>query len=317
MDMSSYYIENETDAFNSLRIHDFERMVFNFDEKFSKEELLKNIQNNFNSLYKKYNYKFIDDYHVMDHVPNENIETNREDWPIEYKYNQDFFRCDNFKKDHRGLHIVFSGCSNTEGIGSNIEDTWSHMLHSEISRSTKTSGYFNLAKGGLGTQSIISNFLIYVKKYGAPDVFIVLHPNILRNYFWNSERKFWTFEQKSPAFPGDKEYLNYKELYMDKFLNWVVEWNLFLNYCKLIGTKVIWSTWAHDETQNILNTDIFSDSFLALNEISKDLIDEYCPQGICPKGMINARDVHPGKIFHKNVYNLFYNELKKRGIAND
>jgi hypothetical protein len=317
MDMTKYHLENQIAASSSLKMNNFERMAFNFDESFSKDELINNIKSNFNDPYKKYNYKFIDNYHITDHVPNEFLESNREDWPIEYKFNQDFFRCDNFKGDHDGLHIVFSGCSNTEGIGSNIEDTWSHMLYSDISKSMKTSGYFNLAKGGSGTQTIVSGFMLYVKKYGIPDVLVVLHPNILRNYKWNSDRKVWNFDQEHPVGSDDPNFGRYRDLYLNQVLNWAFEWNLFLNYCKIIGTKVLWSTWDPEETKNIVTLDLFPDSFITLPPISKELIAKECPDGICPKNMTDARDGHPGKIFHKNVYNLFWNELVKRGIVND
>jgi hypothetical protein len=316
-DLHNYFIKKHNQAYNSLRMNDFDRMSFNFDEEFSKNELLNLIQNNFNQDKKDYNYRFKDNYHIVDHLPNESLDLNSDYWPVEYKYNQDFFRCDNFTKEHDGMHVVFSGCSNTEGVGSNIEDTWSHMIYSNLSKSTKLSGYFNLGKAGSGTQNMIANFSTYVERYGAPDLLIILHPNILRNYRWKDEKKRWEFEQENPAFVRDPNFEEYLAMYMEEVLNWVVSWNLFISYCSAIGTQIIWSTWDHEEAQNVVNMQLFTDTFLELPVISKELIEKECPNGKCGKGMINARDVHPGKIFHKNVYNLFWNELKTRGIVND
>jgi hypothetical protein len=316
-EIQDYIIKETNRSINSLKLYDFDRMSFNFDEEFSKNDLINLIKNNFNQHKKIYNYVFKDGYHTMEHVPNEYLDLESDYWFVEYKFNEDFFRCDNFKKDHDGLHVVFSGCSNTEGIGSNIEDTWSHMIYSDLSKITKTSGYFNLAKGGAGTQNIVSNFTKYVEKFGAPDLLMILHPNILRNYRWKQQKQKWEFDQESPANSAGKEFEEYYNKYLNEILNWIVEWNLFIKYCESIGTKIICCTWDAKEEKNIIEMELFRDTFLPLPAVSQELIKEFCPDGKCGKGMINARDVHPGKIFHKNVYNVFWNELKARGIVND
>ena len=260
-----YHVIKNKQSVSSLKLNDFERMSFNFDEHFSKDELLSLIKNNFNNEYKKYNYRLVDNYHIIDHLPNENLDTTKSYLPVEYKYNEDFFRCDNFKKEHDGMHILFSGCSNTEGVGINIKDTWTDMLYSNLSKSIKTSGYFNLAKGGAGTQNIVSNFITYVDRYGAPDLLLVLHPNILRNYRWNDDRNSWEFKQDLPLTPKDKNDHEYVDSYMDEILNWAVQWNLFLNYCESIGTKVLWSTWDRGKERELINIKFFSDTFLQVS----------------------------------------------------
>ena len=55
------------------------------------------------------------------------------DKSVEYNLNEDYFRSDNFKKEHDGLHILFSGCSESEGVGANIEYAWTHILYKKIS----------------------------------------------------------------------------------------------------------------------------------------------------------------------------------------
>lgn len=314
---NNYNIALNKQSANSLKIDGFERMSFNFDEDFSKEDLLSLIKNNFNKDDKEYNYRFVNGYHIIDHLPNENLDLTKSYYSVEYKYNEDFFRCDNFKNSHEGFHVLFSGCSNTEGVGCNIQDTWTDMVYSSLSKSIKTSGYFNLAKGGMGTQNIVSNFITYVEKYGAPDLFIVLHPNLLRSYRWSSQRNQWEFKQDLPPSPKLKNVNEYREAYMNEILNWFVEWNLFISYCNSVGTKIIWSTWEHQESASIINSGLFDETFVELPSISKELIQKECPDGKCADLVMNARDGHPGTIFHKNVYNLFWETLKTKGIVND
>ena len=68
-----------------------------------------------------------------------------DDGSVNYYYNTESFRCDEFKKDHDGLHILFAGCSETEGIGGNVEDAWPTMLLNKMK--SKNSGFFNIGTG--------------------------------------------------------------------------------------------------------------------------------------------------------------------------
>ena len=56
------------------------------------------------------------------HKASSETEIKDTDKSVEYKYNDMFFRSDNFITSHDGLHILFSGCSESEGVGDNIEN---------------------------------------------------------------------------------------------------------------------------------------------------------------------------------------------------
>jgi hypothetical protein len=305
-------------AIDSLRLNSFERMWANFEEDDGSKRVIQSIKDGFNTD-KKYEYYEKDGYHIIDNIPTETVHKDKEHLTVEYKYNSDFFRSDHFKKEHDGLHIVFTGCSNTEGVGLNINQTWSHMLHSRISEKIKTSGYFNLGKGGCGWHNIISNFQVYVNDFGAPDILFVLHPNILRGYDWdNNFNDRWSYSQTDPV---SKETINNQkliELHKKNFLNWVVAWNLFIRYCESLGTKVLWSTWDFWENQNIIDLGFFNDTYISIPpEPSYDLIMSHCPDGKCKDNDIHARDGHPGFLTHKTWYNGFWKELLDRGWIDD
>ena len=48
-----------------------------------------------------------------------------DDGSIIYKYNNHGMRCEDFKVLHEGKHILFAGCSYTEGASIEIENLWS------------------------------------------------------------------------------------------------------------------------------------------------------------------------------------------------
>jgi hypothetical protein len=107
------------------------------------------------------------------------------DKSVTYSYNSLGFRSDEFTKDHRGAHILFAGCSETEGVGDILEHCWSYMTYKELSKETDVSGFFNLSKYGWGYDIILSNIMTYINSYGKPDKIFILFPNIGRFYQWD------------------------------------------------------------------------------------------------------------------------------------
>jgi hypothetical protein len=314
--LEKFIIPNSRDAVQSLNLDGFERMWANFNSEEDRDRLIDLINNNFYTD-KQYSYCMKDGYHIIDNIPTESVRKGRESFHVEYRYNSDFFRSEHFTNVHDGLHIVFAGCSNTEGVGANIEKTWSHMLYSEISKRIKTSGYFNLGKGGSGWHIVIQNFQTYVDRFGRPDILFVLHPNILRDYEWEKDLGRWNYNQTDPV---SKDTINNKDYIVNHrkhFMDWAVAWNLFLSYCSSIGTKVLWSTWDIYENQNIIDLGIFNDSYITIDDVSEELVKSMCPGGKCGDGYIEARDGHPGFLNQTNWYNGFWQELVDRGWIND
>lgn len=264
--------------------------------------------------YSNYNYCLIDEYHIMDVIPVDIIREECKDWKVKYKYNRDWFRSDHFKTEHDGLHIVFSGCSNTEGIGTDIENTWSHMLYTEISKTNNVSGYFNLARAGAGWHRIIQNFHAYVNGYGSPDYFFILMPNILRNFKWDDNG--WRYEQFNPwAEPENRE--KYIEMHRKEFPVWALMWYSFIDYCKSMGTTVIWSTWDEWELENIESIDQFKDTFFTINPLTKEEIAEKYSHLIDRKDAARVRDGHDGYVQQTVWYDGFKEQLRKVGILNE
>jgi len=284
------------------------------------------------------NHRFDGEYHLFDILPVENVNPEKLKWEVLYKYNKDWYRSDTFKKDHDGLHILFAGCSNTEGVGNNIDNVWPKIVYNEISKDYKTSGFFNLGRGGYGWHKIISAVLEYCNKYTSPDILVINHPNILRSYYWIEEEKRWMYTQQFPyaterkiqdkilleAMKDDNplKFLNispYPTLYEERqaFPIWATAWNLFIEFCKAKNIKVVWTTWDDPTGNNIESSRIFEDTFFRIKEADQKFIDKHRPDGNFLDWDLKARDGHPGYLTNLCWAEEFLNVINDRGILDE
>lgn len=290
------------------------------------------------NFYEKFNYRFDGEYHVLDFLPIENVVPGKEKWPVLYKYNKDWYRSDTFKNEHEGLHILFAGCSNTEGVGNAVENVWPRIVYDQISKDYNTSGFFNLGRAGYGWHKIISSILEYCNKYGAPDVLLINHPNILRNYYWVEEESRWTYTQQFPYATerkvqnkifkekkGDGDPLSdlglspYPTLYEERqaFPIWATAWNLFVEFCKSNQIKIVWTIWDHPTGNNINESKLFEDTFFSTREADQDFITDHRPDGKFKDGDLRARDGHPGYLTNLCWAEEFLKVIKDREILDE
>lgn len=262
-------------------------------------------------------------------VPPENNAT--DDGSVKYFYNSELFRCDEFTNSHQGQHILFSGCSETEGVGGNIEDAWSHMLYTKMSKEIKTSGFFNLSRAGWGWNRIILNCLIYFKKYGYPDLLFILLPNCQRKFDYSAVGHLndegmsmgnWKHIQKYPLekyfnnlpINNDNVFSNAKE-YNEDFVNFLIGWKMFNKICQDNNVQLFFSTWEQTDHANLLNLNMFSNFCDIWNIDEKKHIKDFYLNNKKQKTDIKKRDGHAGRLKHFIWSEQFYN--KHKGIKND
>lgn len=256
----------------------------------------------------------VDDY-LWTTIPPEYLKEKNviDDKSIKYLYNLDFFRSDNFKKDHDKKHILFSGCSETEGVGGNLEDAWSYMLYNKIKEDEKLSGFFNLGKSGFGYQRIISTLLIYFEKYGTPEYLFILLPNCQRYTKFINDR--FTYVQQYPDYylsshKDDQIEFTSRETYLTNFIDFIYHWTLFNEFCKLKNIKMFFSCWDYLDSININNSKKF-DNFLYYNQKDVDsFIYNYMIKlnnsEINITNLHSKRDGHRGVLMHEFWSDLFY-----------
>lgn len=248
-------------------------------------------------------------------IPPELYNNAKDDGLIEYLYNKDFFRCDDFKKEHDGKHILFAGCSNTEGVGAPIEEVWSKIVYEELCKKYKLSGFFNIAKAGYGWQKIINNFNVYSKKYGFPEYLIILMPNVKRSYDWKNSKNKWIYGNGLTENNKTKKDL---QDYYKSLINFYSSWTIFIDYCLLNNTKVLWGSWSDDYRQ-INNLDI---PLIRSNEIYIDIqrknVEKYISKNLkINDGDLHRRDGHEGRIFHKFWADNFIKAIHDNGLLNE
>lgn len=256
------------------------------------------------------------------HRAENKIKLNKKMPEVEYLFNSFGFRSDEFKTEHDGEHILFAGCSETEGVGGNLDSCWAYMLYSELLKEKKMSGFFNLGRAGWGYASIISNIMSYIQSYGKPDKIFILFPNIGRFYQWNKEASKYleVFEHRSSIpygvntdeleiYPETKKELNV-EKQRELFVNFVMLMKVFEEYCISSNIELFWSTWSHPDLENLKQISIFKkyiemDNVIFLKE-NEDLILKIQADR---QDWASKRDDHSGYLLHFLWYKKFFSYL--------
>jgi hypothetical protein len=107
---------------------------------------------------------------------------------VEYVYNEDGYRCDEFTLDSE-FPILFMGCSFTEGVGLPPNEIWSHHLHTTISNTTsKKIPYWSLGKGGTGIDYAARCFYEYSTRLKPKYIFYLMSGVFRREFCFESPR---------------------------------------------------------------------------------------------------------------------------------
>lgn len=281
---------------------------------------------------------------ILDEIPPERSQpiNFKNEGNVQYVYNNEWFRCDDFTKNHDGIHILFAGCSETEGVGGNLDEAWPSLFLNKIKENNKVSGFYNLGKAGWGWQKIINNFIIYAEKYNFPDYFFCLLPNVGRGFYWVNEPApdlsdnlskqshpgYFRYEQRFTELDvfrmnsiGKEQPHKYKALTKDDYFKQIIDfiqgWKLFEKYCESNGTKVIVATWDTLDQDNfeIMKLDtMINYCKIQYDKQFTDLVNAHASE--IEKLKMNKRDGHRGLIYHILWSNAFLEECEKRGWLN-
>jgi hypothetical protein len=263
-------------------------------------------------------------------------EGGEDDGLVSYEYNLDFFRCDDFTTLHNEkYHVVFGGCSETEGVGGNLNESWAYKVYSELKEKYDVGGYYSLARSGNGWHKIALSLINYVEKYGKPTHFFVILPNVGRNFYWDKEKKSWKYLQKyvkrssrRKFIQGDTPNKTHKphpeenlfdiDEYKRQYMEFAIGWKILIAYCKSNNIKILYSTWSYEENDNFKKLDSQNKLFFTLNhqDCMKFILQRYPDLNVVKK-MLKKRDGHLGDVVHEYWKSVFMEEIEKRGLFND
>lgn len=206
-------------------------------------------------------------------------------WCFENELNSFNFRSDNFKNTHEGLHILFTGCSNTWGFSLYKEEMWSKILYDKIKNLKNVSGYFNLSVPGTSTLSQITNLFKYFNKYGNPNIIFFNMPDMLR--FYSYENRIIDAKYGTESLPILKLLVYQNYLMLEQ-------------YCKSNNIKLFSFSW-NEITQHFMS-ELFKNTYYTINQKTiENYLYEYSNNTKDPYS-INARDgIHFG-----TGYNLYW-----------
>lgn len=247
-------------------------------------------------------------------------ENSKDDGSVQYTYNSEYFRCDEFSKDHNGTHLLFAGCSETEGQGGQIDDSWSKMIFNKVGAG---SNFYNLGKAGYGWQKIITQTRIYISKYGKPDNLFILLPNIGRSVEWSAESG-WFNKQEYPSLyvSGSNDSSVYVSAqspaeYRKSFVSFATSWKLFEDFCLASGIKLLWGTWEEIDNRNFDKIKIFNNFVPLYKENLFANIESFRKDAKTGPNDLEKRDGHHGRLFHEFWAESILQEAKRRGFLDD
>lgn len=267
--------------------------------------------------------------------PGENLSHGEtDDGSVIYKFNNEYYRSDDFTTDKNNrFHILYAGCSESEGMGGPINDVWTHQLHTQLKNQHDVGGFYSISRSGYGWQKIISNFLIYEKKYGTPTHLFVLIPNLVRKFSWKEDIGIWYYDQKWPEiYPKHKlserstmlnnESINKEERYItieehrESLIDFVAGWKLFEAYCESKNVKLVWSTWNYSENPNLIKMGF--NNFVEIDPKDFHIFLEYKYGHLrIERHDLEKRDGHSGRKVNMFWAEVFLREISRRGLFDD
>jgi hypothetical protein len=230
-----------------------------------------------------------------------------------YLHNSYRLRCDEFTKNHSGMHILFAGCSVTYGEGVFLEDCWAYKIYKEISKNNKTSGYFNVAAPGATNLEAIAQTFKYIEKFGKPDVIFMNLPDLSRDVF-----EFYE-PQIKPTSSQDIEDVS-KQVSVNRVSSEVIEFYGALSlFCKLLNIKLYTFSW-HNKSiklnKKTLNHFNYLENFYTFKE--KDLqnhcykyLENNKKSNLKPIFITALDGVHQGVAVHDFYFNFIYDIYQK------
>jgi hypothetical protein len=211
----------------------------------------------------------------------------------EGEINDFYYRSDSFKKNHKGVNVLFSGCSNTSGVGLYKEEMWSSLVLKKINNN---SGYFNLSIPGSSIINQIADIFKYCYTYGNPQVIFFNMPNLHRFYYY----------KKNILRNG---HYNKQALPVIKIL--IFQYYLMLEqYCKTNNIQLYSFSW-NKETEDFLSSH-FKETFYSIDEDDiLNFVYEYKEKTNNPIS-INTKDGHFGVAYNLYWADFIYNKYLEK-----
>jgi hypothetical protein len=240
--------------------------------------------------------------------------TNPLDPKISYKINNYGYRSDDFNIEDSESNFLYSGCSNTFGIGVPIESIWAHQLNSFLGGEK----FISLGINSGSYKTIVYDVFNYIRNFGKPKGVFLLFPNIERQIVFldDKDKKVNIFIQVYRNASSKISEVITEKSNMFEFYNTV---KMLEDYLFELDIPFVWTTWDVSLDKNISLTKGFK------NYVSLDNFDVYnrTQNSAKPEKLDNdywdvARDSsHFGSKYHFYYASILYEGWKAKYEKNN
>ncbi len=158
-----------------------------------------------------------------------------------YTYNELGFRGDSFLK--QGYKVMSVGCSHTEGIGVNDDETWPHYFSKLVNNGVD----LNFGHSGRSNDYIARTILTFVDKV-KPDLVLVMYSYPSRREYYKSDGGVepfalnpWGYYKEHPDGINEFQMLEKLSNIEDDYINWYKNHQLITYYLKSKEIPFIWN----------------------------------------------------------------------------
>ena len=235
---------------------------------------------------------------------------------ISYRINNYGYRSDDIRKESSESNFLYSGCSNTFGIGVPVESIWAYQLNSFLNGEK----FINLGINSGSYKTIVYDVFNYIRNFGKPKGVFLLFPNIERqiNFIEDKEKNVTMLVKvyrNSPQEEKIKEVITEKTNLFE-FYNTV---KMLEDYLYELGIPLVWTTWDPGLDKKISKNKGFKnhvtlDNFNVYHKIKSSKKPEELDNDYWDVARDNS---HLGLKYHLFYASIMYDEWKNKYEKNN
>lgn len=185
-----------------------------------------------------------------------------------YTFNEFGFRADSIEKE--GFKVMSIGCSVTEGVGVNDDETWPSIFSSLVLNGVN----LNFAYGGR-SNDYIARCLLTFYDFIKPDLVLILYTEPHRREFYTEKGGVEPFHVKKWGYFENEGILEHESLVTlsnieNDYQNWYKNHQLISLFLKSKNTKWVWDTWRTNT--NYSDENRFNGDYEPFIDLGVDLI---------------------------------------------
>lgn len=244
---------------------------------------------------------------------------------IEYKFNSEGYRCDEFTLPSE-FPILFLGCSLTEGEGLPLNEVWSFYLHKKICEITnKNIPFWSTGKGGTSIDYSARCFYDYGQVLKPKYVFYLMSGIYRREFCFETENYQSWFPKHSELYKPSEHFMLMNKIFSDpEFAIYQASRSAMIlqSVAEKIDCKIfIFGLNADphiDEDRKIKlfssykNIDYCPINWLKMKFPSSLDAWKEVPDEIKNRPLMARDNSHPGALWQYNVFNFVWDHVKNK-----